>query len=1787
LTTSEIITTSYGSAGGGSPSNLNTGNGQNLPVVASVLKYNNQNNIDLITCPNPPSTTWTPGYFNDTNYIGGDACLTPNNKLKTTLNLTAATFWSSSSPANVVLLTIVANNLAAPVVQDIAYSGETCVAGQTLPCTSPILASAYDSQSYIYQTEPAQTQYGIWSWHSTFANLNQVNNNQSDKLSQQQSYPDKTYNSGVNNLAVNYSDSGPGYGYYYYSYEYPSTCSTGGNDPTTYACEKSQQSSEQTTQEYKWWCNYTYSFSYTASLVRLNNTNISIPSLTPTSTQPGELIVNLQNYGAWTQEQAPNPGLFYANACLGALYNNFLVSTLCGPGYTYITSDGEISGQNPPETSGVRVYAGPSPTSAYTTVWCAGGLGCGYGNNVQEGEVQKAQLIYKNVSILPYFLYNISMPAISSTPVPTPNTISYLNLSFDLYSPTNFLNPFNSLDPYPLNTGSAFFANTTSPGGQSQLAAYPLNALSFVNPDPTGFGNPSPTLITALTSLNVISKTGLGVGGLISQGPIGKYGGGSIKSPAYITSAPNDYIYILNTTCISGIFSYCSNANVILYTARFIPLGQYNITNAQPDTLPPNSTEQQWRDEWENYWSNVTAEQSQNLYIVNVSVLSSVNNNPFNFFCGIIKQSCSSANNGNLAASAIATDDKGDVFVFGQVLGLGSIDTNTIGISERFTNATISLNTSIPAPVPQGTNLQTSEFAVTPGGQNLFVASPYSGNILVYDIGSISGGGSPAPQTFPYEGNISLSYSNPSNNMSISKYLSDGGPFLNQQIANAYAGYCQSSCNDTVSNHVPIAIAEYDGMLYVLDYWSFTVCNNPNGGCYNAPQSSILMLRAFQPDGAEIPINPYPYNDIETTNSQTAPATASGLAGGGSQSAGFVPYGWPIAANISIPGGGYETYCVASCDFTPSTEGATYNGFPPIGPQIPAYSLTPNPNDPNYQSGLINNYLRGDINKISMSSDFNGTDYLISNLTLNSFGKPLYTELLAFKPHLENYTTLSFASGSPYTCYVNTTLADAGSTCGVANAIASMHPPIEGVPSSFKFIESEGTPSIFLSIATSTFSSSSSGSGSSGQSEAANFLYGGQLPNGEGSSSEFPGITGKCPTSTCNESGTQPAVVEPITLNSVISGYVLVPYNATYSLQESWNNIQLHQSQISPVGSCSPNSFTYYNYYYQQISQYNYYYYSVPVTVNNLCQQAPPQPPSNACSNRPFIPNNPNTYGVSSYNPPTTLTTVFTYGKQNVTPSKTSGRIEGGPTYLRQAGTGAYYNANLSDAGNIMPPFVNYNIFTNRVFGEIYINQTFGTQSNVKQMLLPSSGGPYVLQALQNQTYQVATLTQTGGGGYNSGYEIQISTNQSSSQSPVGDIGVQSYPPSSGYYRKVTAPYVTVSPYLNYSPLSVSAVEPIELFDIYYLSTHQHDLLLNLTGNGYLQGYNRLIYTYVDRFNNTINMPFDVDFANITTINVSITTVPNVTHPNQTIVIINGTAGFNDSWEVGASKPFIPVPVGTPIYLYYDYNLNYYSPQYSSLALGNGPPTRSTVSELKPYLQHELECAFPYNALDAVGCTLAIPGDTNLQGSEANAQANFTTFATQFNQTGNLCSNESSSLLYHPVPNCNIYNSITAVETLDNGQGPVGMCVPSYPNGTGFLTSQIGLMDIARTTNGGNFSYKTTACGTGPQSITAKYYGYPYPEPQLFTETPLSLSAGSSEFSSAGAISQLQEYNYSYAPNATIKNFNIGIYQLDYGDINAVVTILIVISAACILLFVSRSSKHKAIRTRYRIGRMR
>ncbi len=362
-----------------------------------------------------------------------------------------------------------------------------------------------------------------------------------------------------------------------------------------------------------------------------------------------------------------------------------------------------------------------------------------------------------------------------------------------------------------------------------------------------------------------------------------------------------------------------------------------------------------------------------------------------------------------------------------------------------------------------------------------------------------------------------------------------------------------------------------------------------------------------------------------------------------------------------------------------------------------------------------------------------------------------------------------------------------------------------------------------------------------------------------------------------------------------------------------------------------------------------------------------------------------------------------------------------------------------------------------------------------------------------------------------------------------------------------------------------------QLAELFKISAYLDDLVLDFrspqTGAApsSLLGYNRLVYTFVDRFNNTIDMPVDVDFANISQLSLSTSEVISPTNTNQTTITVNGIAVYSSP-----SGP-VPVPAGSPIYLYYDTNINYLNA--TSCPTGSSCTNTNTLG----YYQNAMICAF---APSTKSCALANPLSSLTQPQPVGAQeANTVTFHTDTNSTG-ACGPQPNSLLLLPAYNCNIYgsdgvtNNIPTVQYdqyANNSKGGYQYCLPIFNNGTGIFTTQLGLVNITKTDQNGNFSDSFTACGTGIHRITAYYYGANAPEPIIADQSPLSSSAGASEFlSTSVATVKSSEFNYTYSPNETIAQFSIGSYALGIGTIS-LIGLATALCASVLIMFAMRN----------------
>ncbi len=461
-----------------------------------------------------------------------------------------------------------------------------------------------------------------------------------------------------------------------------------------------------------------------------------------------------------------------------------------------------------------------------------------------------------------------------------------------------------------------------------------------------------------------------------------------------------------------------------------------------------------------------------------------------------------------------------------------------------------------------------------------------------------------------------------------------------------------------------------------------------------------------------------------------------------------------------------------------------------------------------------------------------------------------------------------------------------------------------------------------------------------------------------------------------------------------------------------------------------------------------------------------------------------------------------------------------------------------------------------------------------------------------------------------------IACGSSTLSSIIGGIGSGSINPN-GILSSVAcglagSRYATANTAFNYT--QSNTLNFVDLFGIYQNLTYLNTMFLflnsstysangaSLLGNGgsslgnilgllngqSLLGYNRLIYVLNDRFNNSIYAPFDADIANTTQISLSV--VPNVSasNPNQTTLQITGTAGYYTRYGTN----FVPLP-NAQIYLYYGADINYvnYNP---------------TVSPANAML-----CAFGFGAysINAFGlgidtnklptpqeCQLANPAFT---AQQANAlQVTYHAQSGLSSSGATSCPAAPNSLLEAPTYNCNIYGIQDLPQTCTSARAGQEYCVPVYSNGTGICTSQVGLINpgsipislgnlaspiagagpYVTTNSAGAFSANIVACGIGNAKIIATFYGLPQNEPVQVTQPLLGYSAQPNPPATIGTSNTYATFNvidFTWAPNTTSKTTQIGLFELSYGDIDALAAVVAAVAAILIVAYVKLSKQSR------------
>jgi hypothetical protein len=1765
LVTTYPVTTSYNNANGGQLStqttaptstnanlnNLLTSSVSNVPLTESILAYNNNSASWLITCPTTPNTSNTTLYFssNPSSFLGGDSCLSSTSSSSAltsfgssgslTSNVYDRVFSyqnggiSAASLADLVinpstitsldLTTLAANayaiisigNAASGIINDSAYSGEVQEAGSN----TFVISNNYDTSSYIFSGVPSGQQQGIWTWSARYANLKNLNAG---------SVTATTGVFGPYTLFQSYERNDPVAGPPYVEVSY-------------------------------WICKYSYKFAPSSKVISINNTNIEIPkqqSLSTTSSSSGYLKMDGLIYSGFT------PSTTYASSsssklsCAAAMYYGQLhFDPFCkGSWKGYVSSSAVLSYSGAKGTRQANVYVYKDPSSS-NKLWAAY---IDTSSNYEEGYVTVPNSLSTNTTILPFFLYSASIPVKSTSTTPT---TSYMNASFDLYSPNNYLSPNTSLDPFPLDTGSGFFATYNG-----LLSFYPLSIVALDNNINTSLKN-NETNFTLTESVANLKST-VGTSSLTAfKGKAGYYFQGAIHDPVFIGSTPNNHVYVINYSSSSSDLWFSTTNQAYLFTMSLVPSGDYNLSGEQPSVVPSAGDYKTWNAMWAQYWANTLIEQTPDIYINSVYQLSNTKSS----YWGLEQEPAGEPKFQDFVPTTVTTDYAGDIFVIGHPTSnfwkrtFGTIPTEIAVINvaqDRIDMGTVNISSVY--------NSTDTNFAVSPDGKNLYISSPKSGNITIYGFTYAKNPANQLVGVFYPNGQFNLSYSTPQSKLVIGKYLANGGPYQDSSLATYYSSQSTTNwANDTVSYHHPIGMWDYKGMLYVLDDWNITSVNtNILGSIVTGGPSlsagpdnmNILMLRIFYGNNTEVPINPFPVSDTVGPNALTSNTIST-----------FPPYGWPLSANISTSSstntgsGSSISYCVSGCTHTPTDIGQSYA---PVGPAI---SL----NNPSF------------INSSSFGSymDYNGTFYLLAHTSKN-FGTSQYTELLSTQLGIANYTNVDDGANASVTCYINVTSSSSPCDKTYSNqsywsALTFLRAPIAAAPSAFEYAENQGYYRTYLSAIPSLASIFPTGITQNALNTPTPATSSCSITSNT-YNALLAGLSGTATTLTSTKNITLANLTTSLNLgftyiNSSINGYVVVPYVVNYTLNQTWSHDPVKNGTyvtgyLSPAAQQATGADT---------SKYcNFSYYlphskDQPVIVL-LPDSFTPVPglggknspkPAQYCTLKSM------TYDSTSGNS-TALENCTVYsGADSYLLSKhdPNATIEGGGTYATYSTNDSFFMPNDSDEGLIIPPSLDLQLFSNRLFGEMYVNRSISGNTVYST--------PFILNASQSENYGINYVVQGGGttGGQNPGYVIGnvipttgsvLTVPTSNANSLSGNLlqttgvtpifGVQSSQSGGKYYYNPSNLESNVP--TNFSAiqfLNLSTLTP-QLFDEYQGANYYGTLNLNFMNSSSILGYNRLIYTFIDRFNNTIYMPISVDFANTTTINLNLTTQINASNTNQTKINVSGSAGYVSF----LNTKVIPLPKGSSIYIYFNKNINYYD------------PTNSPSSAPANYFQHAQLCAYAANASGT--CSLANPLSATTQQNGGTSDANTIDYHPQYSSSGQ-CATQPNSLLAYPLntTNCNVFGNygLPQTSTLSSSPSSYEYCVPTTQTGNGILTSQLGLVGIANVTTSGNFNFSFTACGTGQGVITASYYGWPPPEPFQVRQPPLTSSAPNLSlsnvfsgpnlshliFTSSTAGQQSQntanyltsnEFGYTNAPQSTALPVNIGSFALPFGDIS-------------------------------------
>ncbi|MDE1873748.1 MAG: PKD domain-containing protein [Candidatus Micrarchaeota archaeon] len=648
------------------------------------------------------------------------------------------------------------------------------------------------------------------------------------------------------------------------------------------------------------------------------------------------------------------------------------------------------------------------------------------------------------------------------------------------------------------------------------------------------------------------------------------------------------------------------------------------------------------------------------------------------------------------------------------------------------------------------------------------------------------------------------------------------------------------------------------------------------------------------------------------------------------------------------------------------------------------------------------------------------------------------------------------------------------------------------------------------------------------------------------------------------------------TLSSRISGYLVVPYKYTYSISQK-SALESGPTVVSESGDASPDS------------------------PSSLC--APP-----SLTQQTAAP-----------------TDVYSFALVNGPSGTQTATIEGDYSYLLStAPTGGYFMPNLSNYGLVVPPLIDYTLQNDRLFGYIYANITSACTTGYSggaQIWDCSRNNQAVLDSSRLYAYEIDHYAQSQGGFYT----LVASSNPGSGPAEVGgasagsgtatlsynplqeaatvtlfeiykqavydsdlalSINSQSYTPSSGPgcssgrcstygYQRIT--YVMNDRFGNniYVPMDIDVANTVSLSLTVSSQVNPNNVnQTTITFNGLL-GVQNAFGGFTPLPNNDVYLYYNtnLDYADYNP----------VTCPLDAAYC---AYALSDSSFLPSSSASCPLPgpyscvQSNPVFTtsldnrYANSQVATYAPSY------NGFADASKNAQCNPQ---------PPSLLQEGSTLCNIYGNNGYPNICPATGVLSQAFACYQNEHGSAAAdNLASCLMLHSYTYCEgqFPDYATCVNNAKAGPFPAGAGQPQYcadinpTTGAGVCTSQIGLIGNQQTggsyftTNaGGAFSGSITACGTEQDSILAAFYGYPAPEPIQAKVVPLGLSEidPSQPASLQSTIGKsnpsaviVGELNYSEAPVQTRSSpFQIGLFELSYGDVN---TLWLLASVATALL---------------------